>query len=37
VQIQAGPEAKAIASMLGNQARAYAISGNLLHPRLQPM
>jgi len=37
VQVQAAPEAKAIASLLGHQARAFNISGNLLNARLQPM
>jgi len=37
VQIQAAPEAKAIASMLGNQAKTFNISGNLLNAHLQPM
>jgi len=37
VQVQAGSEAKAIASLLGNQVKAFAISGNLLNARLQPM
>jgi len=37
VQVQAGPEAKTIASLLGHQAKTFAISGNLLHARLQAL
>jgi len=37
LQVQAAPEAKTIAAMLGQQAKAFTISGNLLNARLQPM
>ncbi len=37
VQIQAAPEAKAIASMLGNQAKSFNISGKLFNARVQPV
>jgi len=37
VQLRAAPEARAIAAMLGNQARSFTISGNLLNARLQAM
>ncbi|MDQ7000010.1 MAG: hypothetical protein Q9M12_03875 [Mariprofundus sp.] len=35
VQIQAAPEAKTIASMLGNQAKTFRISGKLFNARVQ--
>ncbi len=37
LQVQAAPEAKAIAAMLGQQGKTFTISGNLLNARLQPM
>lgn len=37
VQLRSAPEAKAIVAMLGNQARAFAISGKLLNARVQAM
>lgn len=37
VQLQAAPEASSIAAMLGGQAKAFSISGNLLNARIQPL
>jgi hypothetical protein len=37
VQAQAAPEAKAITAMLGQQAKAFNISGNALNARIQPL
>ena len=37
VQIQAAPEARALASMLGNQAKSFSISGKLFNVRVQPV
>jgi len=37
LQVQAQPAAKAIAALLGQQAKAFAVSGPLLNARLQPM
>lgn len=36
-QLQASPEAKTIAAMLGGQAKAFNISGNLLNVRIQTL
>lgn len=37
VKLQAAPEARGIASMLGNRAKVFAISGKMLNVRFQPM
>jgi len=36
-QLQASPEAEAVAALLGKEAKAFNISGNLLNARIQPL